>query len=187
MRVVAGSARGLRLEAPRGTGTRPTPERVREGTFNALHSMGAVVDARVLDAFAGTGALGIEALSRGAGHCTFVEADRGARTVVEANLAATRLAGRASVYGGDARLHLARSSDEWNLVLLDPPHAGAEWPALLALVAPHLTPDAVVVVEADHPVVDDAVAGVPWRVLREKRYGGTVVQMISARTPESAP
>lgn len=187
MRVVAGSARGLRLVAPAGSGTRPTTDRVREATFNALGSLGAVAGARVLDAFAGSGALGIEALSRGAVHCTFVEADRVARAVVEANLAATGLAERASIVGGDARSHLARPHEGWGLVLLDPPHAATDWPALLDLVGRCLAPDAVVVVESDRPVVDAEVSGGDWGVIREKRYGGTVVQMISASsTPGDA-
>ena len=73
MRVVAGTARGRRLVAPAGRDTRPTSDRVRESIFNALHSLGAVEGATVVDLFAGSGALGIEALSRGAAHCTFVE------------------------------------------------------------------------------------------------------------------
>ncbi|MGI8939103.1 MAG: 16S rRNA (guanine(966)-N(2))-methyltransferase RsmD [Iamia sp.] len=188
MRVVAGTARGLRLMAPEGRGTRPTTERVREATFNALGSLGAVEGARVLDAFAGSGALGIEALSRGAAHCTFVDADRVARAAVEANLATTRLAEGAKVVNGDAATFLARSEDRWDLVLLDPPHAGTDWAALLGVVAGALAPDALVVAESDRTVIDEAEGDGTWSVLREKRYGGTVVQMISARpTSESAP
>ena len=78
MRVIAGELRGRRLVAPKGATTRPTSDRVREATFNALGSMAAIEGARVLDAFAGSGALGIEALSRGADHCAFVERDRAA-------------------------------------------------------------------------------------------------------------
>src|SRR5438105_4298652 len=92
MRVVAGTARGIRLVAPPGRDTRPTSDRVREATFNALGSLGAIEDARVVDLFAGTGALGIEALSRGAAHATFVERERAAIDTIERNLAAARLA-----------------------------------------------------------------------------------------------
>ena len=84
MRVVAGTARGRRLAAPRDDAVRPTGDRVREAVFNALHSQGAVVDAAVLDLFAGTGALGIEALSRGAAHATFVECSRAWTTLLAA-------------------------------------------------------------------------------------------------------
>ncbi|MEE8409976.1 MAG: 16S rRNA (guanine(966)-N(2))-methyltransferase RsmD [Myxococcota bacterium] len=88
MRVIAGSARGRRLAAPKGKGTRPTPDRVREALFSTLFSMAApeIVGARVLDLFAGTGALGIEALSRGAAHSTFVEQDRGTAALLATNL-----------------------------------------------------------------------------------------------------
>jgi len=152
---------------------------VREATFNALGSMGAVDGAIVLDAFAGSGGLGIEALSRGAASCTFVEHDRSALVVVQANLAATGLEDRARVIGGDARAHLASTPVEHDLVLLDPPHDEPDWEGLLALVATRVAPDGVVVVESDRAVVgpDDAV----WEVAREKRYGGTVVQMVSPR------
>lgn len=181
MRVVAGTAGGRRLTAPAGSSTRPTTDRVREAMFNALGSFGAVDDACVLDAFAGSGALGIEALSRGAARCTFVERDRSARVVVEANLAATGLDDRARVVGGDVHEHLAMTQERFDLVLLDPPHAAADWDRLLALVAGRLAPDAVVVVESDRAVVgvDDPV----WLVAREKRYGGTVVQMLSLSAP----
>ena len=97
MRVISGAARGRKLVAPEGPSTRPTPDRVREATFNALGSLGAVVDATVLDLFAGSGALGIEALSRGAAHVTFVDQDRAARPAVEANLTTTGLAAQATV------------------------------------------------------------------------------------------
>ncbi len=141
----------------------------------------------MLDAFAGSGALGIEALSRGAAQCTFVEPDRVARVTVEANLAATRLADRATVVAGDARRHVGAATGGWDLVLLDPPHATADWPALLAALVDRVAPGAVVVAESDRPVLDADADDGPWAVIREKRYGGTVVQMICARTPETAP
>ena len=109
MRVVAGEARGRRLVAPEGTDTRPTLDRVREAVFNALASQDAIDGARVLDLFAGSGALGIEALSRGAAHATFVDTDRAARRVIDQNLAATGLADRAEVLGTDASTHLRLS------------------------------------------------------------------------------
>lgn len=177
MRVIAGTAGGRRLRAPAGNGTRPTTDRVREATFNALGSMGALDGAVALDGFAGSGALGIEALSRGAARCTFVERERAALVVVQDNLSATGLEERARVVGGDVRAHLAAGRDDHDLVLLDPPHDEPDWPGLLALVRARVAPGAVVVVESDRPVVaaDDA----DWEIAREKRYGGTVVQMLS--------
>lgn len=178
LRVVAGTARGLRLDVPPGTGTRPTSDRVREAVFNALDSLGAVHGARVLDAYAGSGALGVEALSRGAEHVTFVEADAAARTVVAANLAATRLQDRADVVGGDGARAVGRGP--WDLVLLDPPYAFDAWPALLADVLAGLAPDGIAVLESDRAVpLPEGLHGV-----REKQYGGTVVTFAS---PAGAP
>jgi 16S rRNA (guanine966-N2)-methyltransferase len=88
MRVVAGELRGRKLVAPADGTTRPTTDKVREAVFNALSSLDAIVDARVADLYAGSGALGIEALSRGAAHCTFVERGRAALSAVEANITA---------------------------------------------------------------------------------------------------
>ena len=107
MRVVAGSAAGRRLEAPPGTATRPTGDRVREATFNSLGSLGLVQDVTLIDVFAGSGALGIEALSRGAESVTFLERDPRAVRVIKANLATVGLAERAEVVRGDALAYLA--------------------------------------------------------------------------------
>ncbi|MCD9624968.1 16S rRNA (guanine(966)-N(2))-methyltransferase RsmD [Rhabdothermincola salaria] len=196
MRVVAGSARGRRLQAPPGADTRPTLDRVREALFNALHSLDAVDGARVLDLFAGSGALGIEALSRGATQCVFVERARRARQVVEANLAATDLAGAAEVVGGDALDLLRRWTGEnssapgaptpsrFDLVLLDPPYAttAEEWARLLELVGA-LAPTGVVVLESSRSVA------VPpgWHVLREKRYGDTLLSITRPTSPPPEP
>src|SRR5258706_10039093 len=102
MRVVAGTAGGLRLVTPTGHTVRPTSDRAREATFNALESLGAVESARVLDLFAGSGAMGIEALSRGAAHATFVDHDPQARDAVRRNLETTRLADDALIVAADA-------------------------------------------------------------------------------------
>ncbi len=192
MRVVAGEARGRRLVAPEGTDTRPTLDRVREAVFNALASQDAIDGARVLDLFAGSGALGIEALSRGAAHATFVDTDRAARRVIDQNLAATGLADRAEVLGTDASTHLRRVAGEpsadapgaYDLVLLDPPYATGDdaWAELLELVAA-VAPDAVVVVESDREV---PVPG-GWHALRSKRYGGTLVSVLMPPRPLSEP
>jgi 16S rRNA (guanine966-N2)-methyltransferase len=167
MRVISGSARGRRLQAPPGDGTRPTSDRVREATFNALGSLGAIDGATVLDLFAGSGALGIEALSRGATTATFVEQDRAARSVLEANLASCGFTEAAEVVAGDApRFLAAAGSRRWDLALLDPPYAYDGWPELLLDL-----PVDLAVLESDHPV--DPPFG--WEVLRAKRYGGTHV------------
>jgi 16S rRNA (guanine966-N2)-methyltransferase len=167
VRVIAGELRGRRLLAPRGTATRPTSDRVREATFNALGSMDALEGATVLDAFAGSGSMGIEALSRGAARCTFVERDREALAVLRANLEACKLGpARAVVVVGDG----ARpGAGRFDLALLDPPYAFDRWHDLLTGL------DAgIAVCESGRPL--DPPTG--WRLAREKAYGGTVVSIV---------
>ena len=166
MRVVAGSAKGRPLVAPPGRDTRPTSDRVRESIFNALFSLDAVDGATVLDLFAGSGALGIEALSRGAARCTFVESVRPALDAVRTNLEATGVADRATVVATTAAAYLARRPGRFDLALCDPPYAFDGWSDLLAALEADL-----VVCESDRPV--DHGAG--WRVVRTRHYGGTVV------------
>jgi len=126
MRVIAGAWRGRRLIAPAGGQTRPTADRVRQALFDMLlHApwggRAAIEGARVLDAFAGTGALGLEALSRGAAHATFIENDRTALAALRANIAACGAADRARVIAGDA-LAPPRAQAGCGLVFLDPPY-----------------------------------------------------------------
>jgi 16S rRNA (guanine966-N2)-methyltransferase len=168
MRVVAGEVRGRRLQAPAGPRTRPTSDRVREAIFNVLGSLDAVEDAVVADLFAGSGALGIEALSRGARRATFVDHDRAAVTSIRANLASCGFGpDRAEVVPGDALRWMAGAPLS-DLVLADPPYGFADWPALLAGLAPVT---GLAVLETGGPLE----LGPAWRVLREKQYGGTVV------------
>ena len=167
MRVIAGELRGRRLIAPAGTTTRPTSDRVREATFNALTSLDVVDGAVVLDGFAGSGALGIEALSRGATRCTFVERDRGALEALRTNLERCGLGpDRAVVVPGD----VDRVDGSWDLALLDPPYAFDGWDALLGGLDAQ-----VAVCESGAPL--PAVDG--WMVVRQKAYGATVVTIVS--------
>lgn len=168
MRVVSGALRGRRIDAPPGTSTRPTTDKVREATFNALGSLDLVLDARVADLYAGSGALGIEALSRGAAHCTFVERDRTALAVLRGNLHELDLIERSTVVPGDALVRAAEIDAD--LVFADPPYdTGADvelWSSLLAAVRADF-----VVAESGRTL--DAVDG--WHIVREKRYGRTWV------------
>jgi 16S rRNA (guanine966-N2)-methyltransferase len=165
MRVVAGELRGRRIEAPPGRDTRPTTDKVRESVFNALGSLDLVRDATVADLFAGSGAVGIEALSRGAAHCTFVERDRAALRVLRQNLADLGLDDRSKVIGGDAMV-MGRGL-RVDIVLADPPYGFDAWPELLATTAAPF-----VVAEADHRL--DTLDGIEgWHVTRTKRYGRT--------------
>jgi 16S rRNA (guanine966-N2)-methyltransferase len=168
MRVVAGSARGRALVAPPGDRTRPTSDRVREAIFNALWSRGVLDGAVAVDLFAGSGALGIEALSRGAAHVTFVDDDRAALRAVRRNLETCRVEDRATVVAGSAERWLAglASGARFDLAFCDPPYAYAGWPDLLGAL-----PAALVVAESDGPV--ELPEG--WALERESRYGGTWV------------
>ncbi|MBW3548020.1 MAG: 16S rRNA (guanine(966)-N(2))-methyltransferase RsmD [Actinobacteria bacterium] len=174
MRVVAGTARGRRLVSPRGRTVRPTSDRVREATFNALSSLGALEDASVLDLFAGSGALGIEALSRGAAAVTFVDHDPAAVATVRANLAATGLATAATVVRSDASRFLAAGPGRFDLALLDPPYDfdDPSWSGLLDLVDAGLA-----VLESDREIDP----GGRWEPVRVKRYGATVVTLVRLR------
>lgn len=170
MRIIAGSRKGARIFAPKGRETRPTSYRVREAAFNLI---GPVEGARVLDLYAGSGAMGLEALSRGALSVTFVESDRDAVRAIERNLDRLRLGG-AEVVPGDAARRVAADAAagrRYDLVLIDPPYGMLE--TALAKLSPHLpgvvAPDGVVVVESDarmEPVL-------PLSPRTSRRYGST--------------
>lgn len=193
MRVVAGAARGRRLTAPPGAVTRPTPDRVREAVFNSLNSLGVLPGCRVLDLYAGTGAMGIEALSRGAASAVFVERDPEALAALRANLAATGLEDRAAVVAADVDDCLRAPNRflavdpggrpgpvgaGFDLAVVDPPYGFDGWAELL----PRL-PAAVVVIESNREVE----APEPLRVHRRRRYGSTVVTIASTTRPDPDP
>jgi 16S rRNA (guanine966-N2)-methyltransferase len=168
VRVVAGDLRGRRIEAPVSDATRPTTDKVREAVFNALGSLGVVEGARIVDLFAGTGAMGIEALSRGADHCVFVEKDRAALQVLRTNIKNLNLESRTSVISGDAVLVAGQQRDV-DVLIADPPYGYNEWSTLLENVEAGL-----VVLESDRPVGD--IDG--WDTIREKKYGRTFVAFL---------
>jgi 16S rRNA (guanine(966)-N(2))-methyltransferase RsmD len=174
MRVIAGRHGGRRLRAPAGAATRPTPERVREALFSIL---GARVEgARVLDLYAGSGALGIEALSRGAASATFVDDAPAALQALQANL--DSLHEEAEVVRADALrwLHGAsRRARQYDLVLLDPPYrrAPALGPALGAALPAVLAGGALVVAESDRRAPLEL--GIP--VIDDRRYGDTRIRI----------
>src|SRR3954470_12419052 len=169
MRIVAGRAGGLKLQAPPGRETRPTSDRVREAIFSSLESMDAVGGASVVDLFCGSGALGIEALSRGAASATFVDNDRAALATVEPNLQSTGLDGGQTVRA-DALRWLERA-DEFDLALIDPPYAFDEWDLVFSGLRAR-----VAVAESDRDL--DVPDG--WMIVRRKRYGGTVVHVAAS-------
>ena len=177
-RIIAGSAGGRLLRTPPGAGTRPTSDRVREALFSALEARGAVAGARVLDLYAGSGALGLEALSRGASGAVLVEGDRRVAAVIRANVEAIGLRDRAMVRAATVESVLRVEPDAaYDLVLIDPPYAVAEdaLASVLARLADGwLAPGAAVVVErssrSPEPAWPTGLVADPPR-----RYGETTV------------
>ena len=185
MRIVAGKHRGRRIATPPGDIVRPTSERAREALFNILaHGRFAPApifeDARVLDVFAGTGAFGLEALSRGARFATFIEKDRDARKALAANIKALGESGRTRLLAVDATLP-PRADGPYNLVFLDPPYrSGLAAPALEALARTGwLSPDALVIVELAARSDFEPPAG--FETLEERRYGAGRLVFLRAR------
>ena len=180
MRVVAGSARGRRLVAPAGSGTRPTSDRVREAVFDVLSSLDCIEGASVLDLFAGSGALGIECLSRGARSCVLVERDGAAVETIRQNLAVLGAdAGAATVVRAEAVSYLA-TAPRFDLVLADPPYGYDGWPALLERLASRAG-----LLVAETGTGRGQVPWSPgpgWETVKVKRYGSTLVSIVH---PES--
>jgi 16S rRNA (guanine966-N2)-methyltransferase len=178
VRIVAGRWGGRRLSSPRGDATRPTSDRVREALFSILGDR--VQDARVLDLFAGSGALGLEALSRGAAAATFVDSAAPAVAVVKANLKA--LGGTADVHRSDALRFLraaAGKAQHYDLVLLDPPYRLAErlGRELSEALPAVLAPSALVISESDRR----APLPLDLPVTDERRYGDTLIRIHDPR------
>ena len=179
MRVIAGTWRGRRLVAPGGSSTRPTADRVREAVFSTLYSLAGEVDGkRVLDLYAGSGALGIEALSRGAAHATFVDPDRRALAALQQNLrvlGVPRSAARVLPMRAEALDATALGTGTVSLLFVDPPYRidALRVRQVLERLDGVFAPDAVVVYE--HAA--DVVPSWPetFRVVGDRRYGGTVV------------
>ncbi|MCE7007803.1 16S rRNA (guanine(966)-N(2))-methyltransferase RsmD [Kibdelosporangium philippinense] len=170
-RIVAGTAGGRRLAVP-PRGTRPTSDRVREALFSAVESMLDLSSLKVLDLYAGSGALGLEALSRGASSVTFVESDRTAVNVLKANIAAVGLPGT-SVVQAKVLTFLSGDASPFDLIVADPPYdmdVAAEVTALSRWAAP----GALVVLEQSVRAVAPAWPA-PLESLRTKKYGDTVL------------
>ena len=166
MRVVAGTLRGRPIVAPEGDGTRPTTDRAREATFNSLVSLGAVEGAKVVDLFAGSGAMGIEALSRGAASCAFLERDRNALDSIRYNIKTLQLTDNTTVLSGDVMTNVVALRNV-DLVLADPPYDFDRWADLLTVLNLVMAPGGVVVTESGREIQPPE----GWDVLRSKRYG----------------
>lgn len=168
MRVITGTARGCRLQTLEGEDTRPTAERVKEGLFSAIQF--DIEGRRVLDLFAGSGQLGIEALSRGASGCVFVDKNPAAVEVIRRNLREAGLSACTQVLAQDAASYLLRPHDRFDLIFLDPPYASGLLEPAMEQAAAVLNPGGLMVCECD--------GGQSWpeqvggcRLDRRYRYG----------------
>ena len=174
VRIIAGQYRGRRIDVAEGADLRPTPDRVRETLFNWL---GQWLDGRAcLDLFAGSGALGFEAASRGATRVVMVESDRAALARLEATRGALGAA-QVEVVAGDAHAYLARPGERFDVVFLDPPFRQNALPAILAALPPRLASGARVYTESAAPLQAPSA----WSVLRSERAGQVHFQLLEWR------
>ncbi|MFM8569818.1 MAG: 16S rRNA (guanine(966)-N(2))-methyltransferase RsmD [Candidatus Kapaibacterium sp.] len=177
MRIIAGTHRGRVLSAKVQEGVRPTLDATRESIFNMLEHRVEWDAATVCDMFAGTGALGIEALSRGAGHCTFVEKQRRVAKGIEENLSAMKLDGRATMVIGDAMEFATAYTGSFDVIFIDPPYALHTENRLLDVLATRgvLRSGGICIAEHDRFEVVRAPEG--WMHVATKAYGDTVVNV----------
>ncbi len=181
MRVISGTARGKVLQAVPGQGTRPTTARVKESVFNIIQMQ--VRGAQVLDLFAGTGQMGIEALSRGAAYADFVEQDKTALQVVRKNISSARVEERAQVYACAALTYLQKAKPQSkDVIFLDPPYGGKVLEEILFAIQRFdiLQANGIIICES---AVDD-VWKTPFAVKREYRYGTIKITVLCKEESE---
>ena len=189
MRVVAGQAKGCRLKTPSGERIRPTADRVKEALFEIIGER--IRDARVLDLFAGTGNLGIEALSRGAGSVLFIDADRSAVRLIGQNLDRTHLGDRAETWKTDARSAIARlkrTESRFEIVLLDPPYGYGQTKSILRRLHREklLSPRGLMVIEHDRRTdLPERIDSLERR--DQRRFGDTMISFYEARPQRIEP
>lgn len=179
MRIVAGAQRGRALVAPKGHSTRPTADRTRQALFNVIEHAPwgrPITGARVIDLFAGSGALGLEALSRGAAFCLFVDNDLAARDSVAANLASLRLTDRARILAADVTRLPPPAEDQFDLAFLDPPYGQSLAEMALLTLAAHLSPGALATVERG--AVEGQLAANGYDLIDERRWGAAKVAFL---------
>ncbi len=184
MRIITGSARGKRLQAPEGLHTRPTTDRVKESVFNIIQW--DLEGRRVLDLFGGSGQLGLEALSRGAAGCTIVEGDRSAQKIIEANIKSCGFGDRCRLVRGDAFAFLQRQGKgSFHVIFLDPPYGGELLNRALETICriDILTQGGIIVCES---AVEDRLAEppAPYRAVKRYVYGHTAVTIITKEDTE---
>jgi 16S rRNA (guanine966-N2)-methyltransferase len=175
MRVIAGRAKGHRLKVPKGTGTRPATDLVRGAIFSILETATSNWS-RVLDLFAGSGALGIEALSRGAGWVDFVEQEPRCCSIIRQNLEKTKLADQAHLYCCSVAKALSFLEEEYSIILIDPPYADSSIGSLVQQLATSKlvgTESIIVVTHSPRLHLDSTYA--PLHVLKERRHGDSCI------------
>ena len=172
MRVIAGEARSLQLVTPQGEDTRPTTDRIKETLFNVIQF--DIPGCRFLDLFAGSGAIGIEAVSRGAEHAVFVDSDKEAAACIEQNLAHTRLSERSTLYRQDAfvAVMMMEYRETFDIIFMDPPyHKDLERRMLEVLSTSSVaTPDTMIIVEAAIDTDFDYLSDLPYEIIKTKTY-----------------
>lgn len=183
MRVITGQARGMRLTAPNGLEVRPTSEMAKEALFSILQN--ETPGSRVLDLFSGSGQLGIEALSRGALSCVFVDNNRDAQRVIKENLEKTKLIDQATLVFLEAGSYLSATKERFDIALLDPPYHKGLLEKVLPLVAETMNSGGVILCETDRKEVLPSCAGSFVRV-KEYRYGKSRITAYRKREEESA-
>ena len=179
MRIITGSARGRRLIAPEGIDTRPTSEVTKEAVFSAIHF--EVEGARMLDLFAGTGQMGLEALSRGAKSVTFVESGKASLAALRANILSCGFTEESKVMAMDAIGFLKLGGGEYDVVFMDPPYNQGLAQAALPLVAAQMAPGGVILCEVDKQEEMPEEVGA-FRLQKSRRYGKTMIY--TYRIPE---
>ncbi len=181
MRVITGKARGRKLIAPEGLQTRPTSDMTKEAMFSIVQF--EVEGAQVLDLFAGSGQLGIEALSRGAGSAVFVDSSRAAQAVILQNLKKTALAENARVIQTEALSYLASCREQFDLAFLDPPYGQGILEQVLPAVAAKMRPGGVILCETErHEALPDSAGA----FTRKKEYFYGKAKVTTYRMPEGA-
>lgn len=180
MRIISGEAKGRRIEAAEGADIRPTTDRAREAIFNSLFSLGGVESLKVADLFAGTGALGLEALSRGAAHATFVESSAAALKILRSNIADLGCEDRSAVISGDVMSELVSGGQleqqGFDLAFCDPPYAFDRWDELLSKLNCR-----ILVAESNRKIKLNSC----WKCLKNSRYATTFITIAANRARPS--
>lgn len=179
MRVITGSARGRKLVTPEGMEVRPTLDKVKEGLFSAIQF--EIEGRDVLDLFAGSGQLGIEAISRGAASCVFVDSSRKSLQAIQTNISACGFQSQSSVINGDALSYIKSCMRKFGIAFLDPPY-GQNWiDKVLPYVSDHITDGGIIVCETDLLEVLPETAG-DFVIERERKYSHTKITIYRRRT-----